>query len=52
MMSAGDNFFSTKRQVLKNSLHSQISVDFDVVSLKILHNFEFYELDNKKMAHK
>jgi hypothetical protein len=29
-------FFSTKHQVLKNSLHGQISIDFEMVSLKIL----------------
>jgi hypothetical protein len=29
-------FFSTKHQVLNNSLHGQIAVDFAVVSLKIL----------------
>jgi hypothetical protein len=35
---AGANFFPTKHQVLKNSLHGQKSIDFDVVSLKILEN--------------
>jgi hypothetical protein len=32
-------FFSTKPQVLKNSLHGQISIDFDQVSLKMLEKF-------------
>jgi hypothetical protein len=37
------NFFSTKHQVLKNSVYGQILIDFDAVSLKMLKNFEFSE---------
>jgi hypothetical protein len=36
-------FVSTRHQVLKNSLHGQISIDFDAVALKILENFELNE---------
>jgi hypothetical protein len=41
--------FSTKHQVLKNSLHGQISIDFDAVSLKMFEkNFKLIENGLKK----
>jgi hypothetical protein len=36
LLAARASFFPTKDQVLKNSLHGQISIDADAVSLKIL----------------
>jgi hypothetical protein len=36
-------FFFHNSSSFKNSIHGQISIDFDVVSLIILENFEFYE---------
>jgi hypothetical protein len=36
-------FFSKKDQVLKNSLHGQISIDFDAVPTKKFEIFEVFK---------
>jgi glucan phosphoethanolaminetransferase (alkaline phosphatase superfamily) len=50
LLSTRANFFSTKHQVLKNSWHSQISIDFDAVSLKMLEKLSiFWKCTIKKL---
>jgi hypothetical protein len=41
--SSAGAIFSTKHQVLKNSLNGKISIDFGLLSLKFYKNFESYE---------
>jgi hypothetical protein len=42
-LSARVHSFSTKHQVLKNSVHDQISIDFEAISFQMSENSQVFE---------